>query len=224
MFWLSFHRIASGSRYFPGESACAFWPFVVESGKETAMWYYVQNGQACGPVEISALPALSPETLGLEKGMAEWVPASSFPELSVGPPPIPPSAGGGIPPLTLPPRSSPSWPDTEAVDIEQNKVLAVLAYIGIFVLVPLLAAPRSRFARYHTNQGMVLFLGGLAFWAATAVLAAVPLVNLITLPITILTWCLLPVGVLVFMIIGVIHAASGEYKPLPWIGHFRLLT
>ncbi len=39
--------------------------------------------------------------------------------------------------------------------------MAVLAYI-IF-LIPLLAAKDSKFARYHTNQGLVLFLAALAF-------------------------------------------------------------
>jgi uncharacterized membrane protein len=198
------------------------------------MWYYVQNGQACGPVEIAVMlvhcqnGVVGPETLVWKQGMSNWLAAKSFPELPMpaeanqGPPPVPPSAG--IPPLTLPPRPGPSWPDTEAVDIEQNKVLAVLAYIGIFFLIPLLAAPRSRFARYHTNQGIVLFLTCLAVWAGTAVLAAIPLLNLVTLPVTLLTWCFLPIAILVFMIIGVIHAASGEYKPLPWIGHFQLLN
>jgi uncharacterized membrane protein len=198
------------------------------------MWYYVQNGQACGPVETDVMLAncqngvVGPETLVWKQGMSNWLTARSFPELPMpsamnqGPPPIPPEAG--IPPLTLPPRPGPSWPDTEAVDIEQNKVLAVLAYIGIFFLIPLLAAPRSRFARYHTNQGLVLFVSSLAIWAVTAILAAVPLLNIVTLPVTILTWFLLPIAILAFIVIGIIHAASGEFKPLPLIGHFRLLN
>ena len=34
-------------------------------------------------------------------------------------------------------------------DVEDNKVMAILAYIWILFLVPLLAAKNSRFARYH---------------------------------------------------------------------------
>lgn len=48
----------------------------------------------------------------------------------------------------------------EQEDINQNKVMAVLAYIGILVLVPLLAAPNSKYARYHVNQGLLLFIAG----------------------------------------------------------------
>lgn len=47
-------------------------------------------------------------------------------------------------------------------DINANKGMSVLAYIGILFLVPLLACPNSRFARFHTNQGLVLFLLGIA--------------------------------------------------------------
>lgn len=44
---------------------------------------------------------------------------------------------------------------TELQDAQENKGMAVLAYL-IF-LIPLLAAKESKFARYHTNQGLVLF-------------------------------------------------------------------
>jgi len=100
----------------------------------------------------------------------------------------------------------------------------VLAYIGILFLVPLLAAPRSRFARYHTNQGIVLFLSFVILWFGLGVLAAIPIVNIILIPLGVSAGFILSAGMLVFMIIGIIHAASGEYKPLPWIGHFRLLN
>lgn len=43
-------------------------------------------------------------------------------------------------------------------DVADNKVMAVLAYIGFLFLIPLLAAPQSKFARFHTNQGLVLFI------------------------------------------------------------------
>ena len=43
--------------------------------------------------------------------------------------------------------------DFDAADIAKNKVLSLFAYIGILFLIPLLAAPNSKFARFHTNQG-----------------------------------------------------------------------
>ena|SRR5271157_5610043 len=192
------------------------------------MWHYVQNGQACGPIDTPALQALlqngslGPEALVWKPGLPDWVPARSVADFAAsGAPGIPPPP---IPPRSLPPNAPAAPVDPEAFDIEQNKVFAVLAYIGILFLVPLLAAPRSRFARYHTNQGIVLFLSILVIWFGLGVLAAFPIVNIIMIPIGVSAGFILSAGGLVFMVIGIIHAASGEYKPLPWIGHFRLLT
>ena len=41
-------------------------------------------------------------------------------------------------------------------DVQANKVMAILAYFGLLVFVPLFAAKESRFARFHTNQGLIL--------------------------------------------------------------------
>jgi uncharacterized membrane protein len=52
-------------------------------------------------------------------------------------------------------QSSVQWED-----INENKTMAILAYILFFV--PLLAARESKFAMYHANQGLVLFLAAMA--------------------------------------------------------------
>lgn len=97
-------------------------------------------------------------------------------------------------------------------DAEQNKAMGIIAYLGIFFLVPLLAAKESRFAMYHANQGLVLFLFGIAVGA------------IVMIPI--LGWIVGFVGGiahLVFAIMGIINAAKGEMKPLPLIGNFNLI-
>ncbi len=97
-------------------------------------------------------------------------------------------------------------------DIEQNKVYAILAYIGILFLVPLLAAKDSPYAKFHTNQGLVLFL----FSIALGVIG----------PIPVLGWIAAVAGSIiafVFMIIGIVNAAQGECKPLPLIGEIELI-
>lgn len=97
-------------------------------------------------------------------------------------------------------------------DIEKNTAMAVLAYI-IF-LIPLLAAKDSPYAKYHTNQGLVLFLAALA-------------INVVGSVIPIIGWIfIIPVGnvfILVLAIIGIINAAQGKAKALPLIGSFTLL-
>lgn len=185
-------------------------------------WRYAQNGQHCGPVETSALHALirsgmlAPETLVCKEGAADWVPACTLPEFAGAVP-----SGGEAPPVMpvagVPPAPGPADPD--AADIEKNKVMAVLAYIGLLFLVPLLAAPESRFARYHTNQGIVLFLATIALGGASTLLMFIPFVGCVVSFVPFVVGG----GAIVLMVLGIINAASGLYKPLPLIGHFQLM-
>ncbi len=100
----------------------------------------------------------------------------------------------------------------EAKDIENNKIMAVLAYI--LFLIPLLAAKESPYAKFHTNQGLILFIAGIA-------------VSIVGSIIPLLGWFLiLPVGGLIVGILGImgiINALTGKAKELPVIGQFKLL-
>ena len=105
-------------------------------------------------------------------------------------------------------------------DINNNKGMSVLAYIGFLFLVPLLACPNSKFARYHTNQGLVLFLLEFALGAVTGIIGIIPIAGLI------IGGLLSAVGgifTLVLMIMGIINAAQGQAKELPLIGKITLL-
>ena len=87
--------------------------------------------------------------------------------------------------------------------------MAVIAYIGILFLVPLLAAKNSPFAQFHAKQGMVLFI-------AYIILSAVWIVPF-------LGWLVGAAGgilLFVLMIMGIVNAASGKKVQLPIIGQF----
>ncbi|WJH36688.1 hypothetical protein N6H14_13715 [Paenibacillus sp. CC-CFT747] len=102
-------------------------------------------------------------------------------------------------------------PQRQSPDVEENKVFAILAYILFFI--PLIAAKDSRFAAYHANQGLTLFL--------TAVIA-----NVVLTVIPIVGWILLPLANLfcvVLAVLGIVNAANGVEKPLPVIGSYTLL-
>jgi uncharacterized membrane protein len=104
-------------------------------------------------------------------------------------------------------------------DIEKNKVMAILAYLWILVLVPLLAAKDSPFARFHANQGLVLFIGETVIGILWKILLFLPIINLL---VAILA-PLVSLGFLILAIIGIINAAKGEMKELPIIGKFKIL-
>jgi uncharacterized membrane protein len=108
-------------------------------------------------------------------------------------------------------------PTPDAKDVAENKVFAILAYFGILFLIPLFAAKESPFARFHTNQGLILFLAYIAVWILTVVLGLISAVLS-------LIGSLLFLGLFILFILGVINAAKGELKELPLIGTFKLIN
>lgn len=110
----------------------------------------------------------------------------------------------------------------DAADAESNKVFGILAYINLLFLIPLLAAKDSAYARFHANQGMVLFLTGLALNAASTILGGV-------LGVMQLGWVAGLVGSLVnlvmiaYMVFGIVGAAQGKAKELPLIGQIHII-
>jgi uncharacterized membrane protein len=99
-------------------------------------------------------------------------------------------------------------------DIEKNKMNAVLSYIGILILVPLLSeeAKKSPYAKFHMNQGLVLLVSGIAL----SVIGIVP----------VLGWLVGFVGsiaLFVFWIMALIGAVNGEMKRVPLLGDIELI-
>ena len=111
-------------------------------------------------------------------------------------------------------------PDTtnyfDMKDIESNKIMAVLCYISILWLVPLLAAKESKFAQYHVNQGIILTIIGVVVGIVGIILGLIPVVGLILT--TVLS--LVP---FFGMIIGILNAVHGRARELPIVGSYRIL-
>ncbi len=105
-------------------------------------------------------------------------------------------------------------PTTTPEDIEANKVFAILAYIGLLWLVPFLFAKESKFARFHTNEGLVLFLAMILLSASVGVLAPIPLFGWLLVVSVPVLW----IGFFILMVIGILNAAQGKMKPVPLLG------
>ena len=104
-------------------------------------------------------------------------------------------------------------------DVEQNKVMAILAYISILVLIPLFAAKESKFARYHTNQGLILCICEIIVWVIFSILGIIPFIGIIFRILNVV----ISLGFLALAILGIINAANGKAKELPLIGKFTIL-
>ena len=109
-------------------------------------------------------------------------------------------------------------------EAQMKKGMAILAYFGILFLIPLFAAKNDPFARYHTNQGLVLFIFMVIFNILSNVLTNIlieisPMLTLIVSGV----FGILTLLLCIFALIGIIRAAKGQMKPLPIIGGIRIL-
>ncbi|MCK5080657.1 MAG: DUF4870 domain-containing protein [Candidatus Moranbacteria bacterium] len=91
---------------------------------------------------------------------------------------------------------------SESKDIQENKILAMLSYLGILFLIPLLLKPNSKFVKFHVKQGIILTIG----WVIGMVLY--PFLGL---------GFLLHIAIIVFSIMGIINVSEGKTKKLPII-------
>lgn len=102
----------------------------------------------------------------------------------------------------------------QTVEVEEVKIMAALAYLGILFFLPLITHPESEFGKFHANQGLLLLIfsvGG----------------NIIGGIVPIIGWFLIlpAVGIasLVFFVMGLINALNKEQKRLPLIGKWDLI-
>lgn len=116
-----------------------------------------------------------------------------------------------------------STAEFDARDIENNKVMAVLAYLSWLVLIPLLAAKDSKFARYHTNQGLILAIAEVIYGIAYFILSTILLSISWYLYFIISIIGLFGLVFLVLAVIGIINAVNGKAKELPIIGKYKIL-
>ena len=111
----------------------------------------------------------------------------------------------------------------DQADIESNKVMGILSYIGLLVLVPIFAAKESRYARFNANQGLVLLIAQAIVTTVLSIVAAIlGYIPVIGWLLSLLIRLVIPV-VYVPSVIGIINAARGKAKELPIIGGIRIL-
>lgn len=111
-----------------------------------------------------------------------------------------------------------------AEDVQRNKAMGVLSYIGILVLIPILAGDRrSEYVKFHINQGFALFilskiidlLSGNWVWGLHSLIDFGG------------RWFsgifdILDLACFILMIVGIVSACKGEKKEMPVIGQIKI--
>lgn len=95
--------------------------------------------------------------------------------------------------------------------INEDTIMASLAYLGPLVLIPFLAKKDNAFVKFHVKQGLVLLVPELILYVISSsmmVWSLLPLLNIINL------------GFLALSIFGIVYALQKQERQLPLIGHF----
>ena len=91
-----------------------------------------------------------------------------------------------------------------------DRVLAVLAYLGLLVFVPILSGSKSEFVRFHANQGLVLFICSVLWNALNWIISLGDLLGIVNLALVVLA------------IVGIVNACKSKKEELPFIGNIVL--
>lgn len=113
-----------------------------------------------------------------------------------------------------------------AEEIEQNKVVCILAYFGILFFLPLVACPDSKYGKFHANQGLLVLLMELVVSVVSGLFSAlgiIPVIGLLFVALAGIIGGILGLCTTVLAILGIINAAQGKAKELPIIGKFRII-
>lgn len=105
---------------------------------------------------------------------------------------------------------------TSKEEIDTGKGMAIVCYLNLLVIIPLIFEKSNNFVRYHINQGLSLCL-------FTIVTGVIKLMLNDFLLYSYIFAILMALLIIIMMVIGIKNVCSGEEKPLPIIGNFNLL-
>ncbi len=109
---------------------------------------------------------------------------------------------------STPPIATPT-PSATTATPDKKTLMAVLAYLGILILIPFLMSKDDPFVKYHIKQGAVLFVLELIVWVVgMQVYMLMPFLGIVNLAIFVLA------------ILGIVNAIQGKEKEVPFVGQF----
>lgn len=104
-------------------------------------------------------------------------------------------------------------------DIEQNKTIALVCYIPLLFWIPLVTGGNSKFAKFHSNQGLILTIFSFAASVVTRLIDfVIDWIPFIGDFVSGVISAVLGIAVVAGIFIGIVNSAQGKAKKLPFIG------
>lgn len=100
-----------------------------------------------------------------------------------------------------------------------KKATGIVAYIAPIGWIIAFCAGDKEGARFHLNQSLVLWISEIVLGVITGIAGYIPVVGLIVS----LVGGICSLALVVFWVMGLIHAIKEEEKPLPLIGGIQIL-
>lgn len=125
----------------------------------------------------------------------------------------------------------------DAKDIDANKGMAIISYLGPLCLVPFLVSKESKFSQYHAKQGLNLFVIEIVFVIISGFLKSIiqipkmcSFLNEMQMECGMITpwWLtvslsLVELLIAILALIGIVYACQGKAKELPLISKFKVI-
>lgn len=99
-------------------------------------------------------------------------------------------------------------PTASTKDVEENRLVAALAWLWVLSLIILLLKRDSPYVQFHARQGLVLFVASILLWIALSLLG----------PFAFFLHQTLNFLIFVVSIVGFVQALRGQWWTLPVLG------
>ncbi|MEF2920529.1 MAG: hypothetical protein U0O22_08720 [Acutalibacteraceae bacterium] len=127
----------------------------------------------------------------------------------------------------------------ESKDVQDNRLLCILSYLGIFMLIPFFVRRDSRYVRFHCNQGLVLFIFSIILSIAKGIINGI-IGSIFAQKATFLWFSftttnpfgsflqsivniVFAIPVITLIVVGIYNTIKGRVNELPIIGRIRLI-
>lgn len=121
-----------------------------------------------------------------------------------------PHRNGGT--YTYDSRRRNKYAESYDADVRENQSLGYLCYLGPLLMIPLLLKPKSRFLRYHCNQGLLLLIAAVLVGICDGLPGIGWLIGIAG-----------SIATVIWLIQGMMNVNKGVRRPLPLIGDITIL-
>lgn len=100
-------------------------------------------------------------------------------------------------------------------DIESNKIMAILCYVGAFIIVPIIMAKDSPYVKQNINQGGIVCIASIALNMLSGFLMFVPFGNIFAVVVNFVVCSV--------ALTAIINIVLGKAIKFPYIGDIELM-